>query len=55
MRLFRTDEERYVKYFEARIGKANAAKLPTLPKTYFLRWQSGNTDASICGGPRRLG
>ena len=50
MRLFRTDEERYVKYFEARIGKANAAKLPTLPKTYFLRWQSGNTDAPIPAG-----
>ncbi len=55
MRLFRTDEERYVKYFAARIGAANAAKLPTLAKTYFLRWQSGNTDAPVCGGPRKLG
>jgi hypothetical protein len=54
MRLFRTDEERYVKYFEARIGKANAAKLPALPKTYFLLWQSGNTNAPISGGPRKL-
>lgn len=54
MRLFRTDEERYVKYFEARIGKANAAKLPALPKTYFLLWQSGTTDAPIRGGPRKL-
>jgi len=54
MRLFRTDEERYVKYFEQRIGRANAAKLPTLPKAYFLLWQSGNQDAPIKGGPRKL-
>jgi hypothetical protein len=54
MRLFRTDEERYVKYFEARIGKANAAKLPMLQKTYFLLWQSGNSDAPVKGGPRKL-
>lgn len=54
MRLFRTDEERYVKYFEARIGKANAAKLPMLQKTYFLLWQSGNSDAQVAGGPRKL-
>jgi hypothetical protein len=54
MRLFRTDEERYVKYFEARIGKANAAKLPGLAKTYFLLWQSGKLDAPISGGPRKL-
>lgn len=54
MRLFRTDEERYVKYFEARIGKANAAKLPMLQKTYFLLWKSGDTEATVCGGPRKL-
>ena len=54
MRLFRTDEERYVKYFEARIGKANAAKLPGLQKTYFLLWQSGCQDAQIAGGPRKI-
>ena len=54
MRLFRTDEERYVKYFEARIGKANAAKLPTLQKTYFLLRQSGEQEATVCGGPRKL-
>jgi len=54
MRLFRTDEGRYVKYFEARIGKVNAAKLPTLRKTYFLLWESGKTEASVCGGPRKL-
>ncbi len=54
MRIFRTSEKRYVKYFEARIGKANAAKLPTLKKTYFLLWQAGDLDAKICGGPRRI-
>ena len=54
MRLFRTDEERYVKYFEARIGKANAAKLSMLQKTYFLLWQSGEKEATVCGGPRKL-
>ena len=52
MRLFRTDEERYVKYFEARIGKTNAAKLPTLEKYQFLLWQSGTPEARICGGRR---
>jgi hypothetical protein len=54
MRIFRTSEERYVKYFEARIGKANSAKLPQLQKTYFLFWQSGHLDAQIKGGPRAL-
>lgn len=54
MRLFRTDEEAYVKYFEARIGKENASKLPTLQKTYFLFWKSGEKEAQICGGPRAL-
>lgn len=54
MRLFRISEERYVKYFEARIGKANAAKLPQLPKTYFLLWQAGTQDAPIKGGPRKI-
>lgn len=54
MRIFRTDEEAYVKYFAARIGKANAAKLPTLPQTYFLFWQSGSSAAEIRGGPRRI-
>lgn len=54
MRIFRTTEERYVKYFEARIGKANAAKLPVLQKTYFLLWSAGSLDAPVCGGPRKL-
>lgn len=54
MRLFRCTEERYVKYFEARIGRANAAKLRTLTKTYFLLWEAGSLDASVCGGPRAL-
>jgi hypothetical protein len=54
MRLFRTSEERYVKYFEARIGRANAAKLPMLKKTFFLLWQAGSMDAPVCGGPRKL-
>lgn len=60
MRLFRTDEERYVKYFEARIGKANAAMLPRLPKWQYLLWQSGTSEARIycaghpVGGSRKL-
>jgi hypothetical protein len=54
MRIFRTTEERYVKYFEARIGRENAAKLPTLKKTYFLLWSAGSSEAPIAGGPRRL-
>lgn len=54
MRIFRTDEERYVKYFEQRIGKANASKLPTLAKFQYLFWQSGSPEAQICGGPRKL-
>jgi hypothetical protein len=52
MRIFRTSEERYVNYFAARIGKVNAATLPTLQKTYFLLWQAGDLNARICGGPR---
>jgi hypothetical protein len=54
MRLFRIDEDDYVKYFARRIGKENASKLPTLEKTYFLLWESGQTEATVSGGPRRL-
>jgi hypothetical protein len=54
MRIFRTSEERYVKYFEARIGRENAARLPTLQKTYFLLWQAGVMEATVAGGPRKL-
>jgi hypothetical protein len=54
MRIFRTTEERYVKYFEARIGRANAAKLPLLQKTYFLLWSAGSLDAPVSGGPRKV-
>ena len=35
MRIFRTDEDNYVKYFAGRIGKANAEKLRALQRTYF--------------------
>lgn len=52
MRIFRTDEETYIKYFAGRIGKANAAKLPSLPRTYYLFWESGRPHAEIRGGPR---
>jgi hypothetical protein len=54
MRLFRVDEDDYVTYFAKRIGKANAEKLPTLQKTYFLLWESGQTEAIVSGGPRKL-
>lgn len=52
MRLVRTDEERYVKYFEARIGKANAAMLPRLEKWRYLLWQSGSQGAHVYIGGR---
>ena len=55
MRIFRTTEDRYVEYFGDKIGKANAAKLPGLKKTYFLHWQAGDIEASpVCGGPRPI-
>lgn len=54
MRLFRTTEEDDVKYFRARIGAANAVKLPTLKPYYFLLWRAGEQDAQVCGGPRRV-
>ena len=54
MRLFRVDEERYIKYFEGRIGRANAAKLPTLEKYQYLHWESGTSEARLCGGRARV-
>jgi hypothetical protein len=54
MRIFRVSEEDDVKYFAARIGKTNAAKLPTLQKTYFLLWNAGQIEAQLCGGVRML-
>jgi hypothetical protein len=54
MRLFRCSEQDDVDYFAKRIGAANAAKLPTLQKTYFLLWTAGDQAAPICGGPRNL-
>jgi hypothetical protein len=52
MRIFRTDEDNYVKYFAGRIGKANAEKLRALARTYYLFWESGQSEAEIRGGPR---
>jgi hypothetical protein len=54
MRLFRISEDDYADYFAKRIGKANAARLPTLEKTYFLLWEAGKQEAPVCGGPRKL-
>jgi hypothetical protein len=54
MRIFRTSEETYVQYFARKIGKHNAAKLPTLKKTFYLLWRAGELDAHVCGGPRRV-
>jgi hypothetical protein len=54
MYLFRVSEEDDVKYFRARVGAANALKLPTLQPMYYLKWQAGGTDAPVCGGPRKL-
>jgi hypothetical protein len=54
MRLFRISEDDYAEYFAKRIGKANAAKLRGLAKTYFLLWEAGKQEAPVCGGPRKL-
>ncbi len=54
MRIFRVDEETYIAYLAKRIGKANAALLPTLPKYHFLLWQSGTSEAHVHGGRRML-
>jgi hypothetical protein len=54
MRLFRISEEDDVKYFAARIGKGNAAKLPTLQKTYYLLWNAGQIEAEMRGGVRNV-
>lgn len=53
-RIFRTDEERYVQYFAGRIGKANAARLRSLPPYHYLLWRSGSPEGTICGGRRNL-
>lgn len=54
MRIFRVSEKADVDYFAARIGQANAGKLPTLQKTYFLHWRAGQIAAEVEGGPRAL-
>ncbi len=54
MRIFRVSEADDVDYFGARIGRSNAAKLPTLQKTYYLLWQAGQIDAQVRGGPRAI-
>jgi hypothetical protein len=54
LRLFRTDEDRYVAYFSGRIGKANGARLRTLPQFQYLMWQSGAAEVTAQGGRRVL-
>jgi len=51
MRLFHMSEENYLKYFENRIGRANAAILPTLPKYRYLHWRDG-AESTIEGGKK---
>jgi hypothetical protein len=51
MRLFRMQENRYVKYFEEYIGSENAARLRTLEPYTFLKW-TGEGEAELCGGRR---
>lgn len=51
MRLFRMQENRYVKYFEEYIGRDNAERLRTLEPYTFLRW-TGEGAAELCGGRR---
>jgi hypothetical protein len=52
MRLFRITEDRYVKYFESKIGAVNSNRLYTLKPYQFLLWQDGDETAKLCGGPR---
>lgn len=40
-RLFRTTEQGYIDYLGKRIGKQNAARLPSLPQYNYLLWRSG--------------
>ena len=54
MRLFRMQENRYVKYFEEYIGRDNAERLRTLDKYQFLKWD-GESAAQLCGGRKRGG
>lgn len=53
-RIFRVDEERYVQYFAGRIGKANAARLSSLPRFEYLLWRSGDSNVTVAGGRRTL-
>lgn len=53
-RIFRVDEDRYVQYFAGRIGKANAARLSSLPPFQFLLWTSGSESTDVRGGRRAL-
>lgn len=54
MCIFRVSEEDDVKFFAGRIGRAAAAKLRTLQKTFYLHWKAGVPDALVCGGPSKL-
>ena len=51
-RIFRTTEEAYMKFFGSRIGKANTARLSSLPQYQYLFWQAGTSEARVCGGRR---
>lgn len=51
MRLFRLQENRYVKYFEEYVGANNAARLRGLDPYTFLKW-TGEGEAELCGGRR---
>lgn len=54
MRIFRTDEDRYVAYFAGRIGRGNGDRLRTLPQFSYLHWQSGGSEVTVRGGRRSL-
>lgn len=54
LRLFRMDEDRYIKYFAGRIGNANAERLRTLERFQYLLWESGTSGVRVCGGRRSL-
>ncbi|HVW78781.1 MAG TPA: AAA family ATPase [Alloacidobacterium sp.] len=52
MRLFRMQENRYVKYFEEYIGYENAGRLRGLLPYQYLKW-TGEGRAELCGGRKR--
>lgn len=54
MRLFRITEPKHLKYFEEYIGAEDAARLPSLPKYQYLRWNGEAEPSVMCSGALTL-